>query len=1534
MRRAVLIFGVVVLTLLGLLAGVYAFATQTAWGRERVRALVLPQLAPLFAGSLSVGEIADVSLGLDRIVLVDVEARDPTGAVVLKVRRLSVRIAPLPLLDLQVRIADAQIEAPFVDLSDLGEERGLVAAFLPPPSDEPAAPEPDTPSPPVGVRIDRFAIHAGVFSADVPELGQLGASGIEASGRFELAEAVTVEVERLRSSVLRKGEEVGAIEALSGRVVTEGAASHVRLRARLADSPIQVHGEARLPSDPDFAASELKLHAEVGHVDGALLALVDQGEALRGLAGPVDVEADLSGTGGAPRAAFVLRARGGRIDGQASLSEQGHAEVTLSGRDLALSELHSDLPTARVSAQLRATAELEDADEGVPVSLGLEQARWNGTRLPELKAQARLSEDAARGLTLDASGYGGHLRARGQVDFDGRARATVDLSLPSLARLPRALRGELDPDCDGHLSLHARLTLRERQLSAKGTLETRNLRLRDLEASALDASFDASGEATAPRIDAEVSGRGLRAGEARLRRLYVNVAGGPKQYALRLLADLPDGRVQAQLSLARERDALQVSASARGQMHKEQFSLTLPNARIGFDGSLGVQGLRVSALGQELAASGRYDKRGVEGLTVQVEGIDLALLSQALSLSPALVGKADLRATAHGHIDAPSVTLHLEGRGLGIPDKPLGDLTLDASLDAPAGRAALRTNIVGYAAGQAAARRSESVLSLQLAADAEFPEGRHPSWQARVDGARFDANLDLKHLESAFIDGFVPEPLPAKGALVGHLQARGSIREPALDGELRLQVRELTPGRDVELATRFDYADGSGHARIQLDDRDGTWLSGQLGLTHPERSTEAIVRDAEHLLQLAQYDAELSLSARPVAYLPGAPSDAAQARVTLDGHVALAHLPEREPEVNLFLHMHNPAGSEDAAACVGHAAELELQAKLADGRLQSEVSLRRLSEQLLALDLSAALVLAPLLAGTGSPDMHAVTADAQLAEVELASLPYLCQLVHGRISGRARAQALLSPSPSADVDLRIAGLSLDGNRHMNASIKGALKLPRGELSLELGHGDKRSSVRASLPVELVERVPRLSDRGPLSVHARLDELPIGVFVPPKQAISRVSGTLSGRLDIVRRRDRRLALTGYLEPHKVGFTATSIAQPLSDIDGRIRIGEDVVEIERLVAHDGEGKLQLTGRLQQRSLSDYDAQLSITADEFPLRQEGRVAGLVDAEVGVRSQVRAESVSVNIALGTVSVWLRGGDLRQGIDLDPHPDIIDPRAQPIEDAAGANTAPDAESVKVTLGLTSKETFWVRRDDFAVRLAMDLDARIEAGQVLIEGPVRLRRGYLQLLGKTFDLDSKSTITFVASQPPNPVLDIRATAENRKTAKRIGVNIRGRASAPEIEFVSDDKVVSAGEAAEALFGGGGGTASAGVAGQAQSFVSGILSGVMAVSARRELGELMPMLMVEPGDSESGARVRAGFELDSLVPGFLQGVIRGVYVEGIIAASKEEEEQGDGSKNKQSTQGGVLIELYLPHDLVTSGQYGPGQTWSVDLGWQP
>jgi hypothetical protein len=235
-----------------------------------------------------------------------------------------------------------------------------------------------------------------------------------------------------------------------------------------------------------------------------------------------------------------------------------------------------------------------------------------------------------------------------------------------------------------------------------------------------------------------------------------------------------------------------------------------------------------------------------------------------------------------------------------------------------------------------------------------------------------------------------------------------------------------------------------------------------------------------------------------------------------------------------------------------------------------------------------------------------------------------------------------------------------------------------------------------------------------------------------------------------------------------------------------------------------------------------------------------------------------------------------------------------------------------------------VRREDFAVKLSAQLTASRKAGQLRITGPVILRRGYLQLLGKVFELQDRSRLEFVGSDPPDPVLDIQAQAKNRGQSQSVTVKITGRAQAPVLEFLVDDRTVSAGEAAETLFASGATTGTA--KSQVQSFVSGLSSGVLALSARTELGEMMPILLVEPGTETSASRVRAGFELDSLVPAALAKFIRGVYVEGIIASGSGEQQQDTG--------GGVLLELYLPHDLVTSGQYGPGETWSLDLGWEP
>ena len=140
--------------------------------------------------------------------------------------------------------------------------------------------------------------------------------------------------------------------------------------------------------------------------------------------------------------------------------------------------------------------------------------------------------------------------------------------------------------------------------------------------------------------------------------------------------------------------------------------------------------------------------------------------------------------------------------------------------------------------------------------------------------------------------------------------------------------------------------------------------------------------------------------------------------------------------------------------------------------------------------------------------------------------------------------------------------------------------------------------------------------------------------------------------------------------------------------------------------------------------------------------------------------------------------------------------------------------------------------------------------------------------------------------------------------------------------------MTAGEAFLVLFGAQRSNEDPDTAGdQARSFVGGLTAGILATAAGRELGAAAPIIMVEPGGGSAQARVRAGFELDSIVLEFLRDIATGVYFEGIVANDQ------DASTQDANVHGGALIEIYFPWDLFSAGQYGPDSTWSVDVGWQ-
>jgi hypothetical protein len=242
-----------------------------------------------------------------------------------------------------------------------------------------------------------------------------------------------------------------------------------------------------------------------------------------------------------------------------------------------------------------------------------------------------------------------------------------------------------------------------------------------------------------------------------------------------------------------------------------------------------------------------------------------------------------------------------------------------------------------------------------------------------------------------------------------------------------------------------------------------------------------------------------------------------------------------------------------------------------------------------------------------------------------------------------------------------------------------------------------------------------------------------------------------------------------------------------------------------------------------------------------------------------------------------------------------------------------------------SDEPLWVRRDDFAVRMRVDLGVHVANGTSQITGEVKLERGYIALLGQQFDVKA-GRVTFTGGQSVNPSLELTAQATS-PSGKVVRVEVTGFVSAPQLAFFVNDQAVNAGEALIALTGRGDSGTQESAESQVASAAIGMTTGLLSLGARREFGDFIPMLSVDQGENDT--RVRAGFEADKLIPKFMRGFVRGAYVEGVVSTG---ENQGENSSGNAQT--GVLLELMLPRDLVWAGKYGPGQTWSVDLDWRP
>jgi autotransporter translocation and assembly factor TamB len=531
------------------------------------------------------------------------------------------------------------------------------------------------------------------------------------------------------------------------------------------------------------------------------------------------------------------------------------------------------------------------------------------------------------------------------------------------------------------------------------------------------------------------------------------------------------------------------------------------------------------------------------------------------------------------------------------------------------------------------------------------------------------------------------------------------------------------------------------------------------------------------------------------------------------------------------------------------------------------------------------------------------------------------------------------------MDLQVEGFSAGGDEALDVTATLDGDATHVSAKGQLTASGKTSTWTAELPLARAAGRLGLDPERPLDVSLRLDHLPVGPFAPAHGPISYASGSVSGTL---RARGTAAApeLDGRLTLNDVGFTATAIAQPLSDIKGELVLGDGKLLVESLSARDAGGELALQGELSIRSLQSVDGVFDLVARDFPLRQAGQVVATTSAKAKLSPSVRPKETTLRVEVTSFDTWLEGGKIQKGLALDKHPDLVvdgatderetvtnvgEPRPRPRGEAPGPQ--------KVVVNVKAGEGFRVRRGDFSMKLSTELSVTVaERGsghepKLTVDGRITFESGNLDMLGRTFDLEPGGTLRF--SGPPVPIVALTASYVDRRSDDIVLARVSGSAASPKVEFSINEEKATPAEALQAIYGAPDSSAkdSEGVEGEAeveaQQMLAALTAGILTAGLRKRFGGITPIIGFAPTAKEGAEQVRAGFELDTLIPSFLRGIVTGIYVEGSV--SSEQEDDAAGAEDAQLE---TLIELRFPHDLVSIGRHGPGATWSLDLGWRP
>lgn len=394
--------------------------------------------------------------------------------------------------------------------------------------------------------------------------------------------------------------------------------------------------------------------------------------------------------------------------------------------------------------------------------------------------------------------------------------------------------------------------------------------------------------------------------------------------------------------------------------------------------------------------------------------------------------------------------------------------------------------------------------------------------------------------------------------------------------------------------------------------------------------------------------------------------------------------------------------------------------------------------------------------------------------------------------------------PRADARLTIAGFTRTGiavrSPPVDLTLAGQLRPEGGSLAAVIRR-DSAVIGRAQLRLQ-----PVGPGAGGWSTRLLAAPLAGGIrYNGPAEVLWSLSGVadmqLSGPIGVAADFSGRVQspqLAGIVRANNLTFVHETYGTRISQLALQGRFTSSELQITQLSGRAGSGTIAGTGTIGLASAAGYPMDIRLKLDEAQLARSDNIGATLTGDLAITNGRAAGAlISGDLTLPEVRYQIIRQGAAQVVELagvrrkgEPLPTVRDATQQ-------ADTA--APSIwKLDLRLRADNRLFIAGMGLESEWSADLRVQGTTATPSITGEADLIRGTYSFSGQRFDV-TRGHIAFTGQRPPNPRLDIVASADIKDVT--VNINVSGSANNPQIAFTSNPGLPQDEIMARILFGG-------------------------------------------------------------------------------------------------------------------------------------